>query len=131
MTKIIMGVLIAVTALFSEVQNEWATQDFLKKDIKIIDIRTPSEWKETGTIKGSYTIMFFDEQGKFNVPVFLENLNKVVKKNEQFALICRVGSRTSEVSRYLSQELGYRVINLKGGIMKLISEGYKPIPYKE
>jgi rhodanese-related sulfurtransferase len=129
MKKIIFGLLLLATALFAELKQEWATQEFLKKDIKIIDIRTPAEWRETGIVNGSYTIMFFDEQGNYNVPEFLKALDKVVKKDEQFALICRVGSRTGMVSEFLSKDLGYRVINLKGGIMKLISEGYKPVRY--
>jgi len=129
--KIIFGLLITATALMAELKNIWVTTDFLKKDIKIIDIRTPGEWRETGIVKGAYTIMFFDEKGKFNVPEFLEKLDKVVKKGEQFALICRTGSRTAEISKFLSSQLGYNVINLGGGMMKLKHEGYKPVPYKQ
>ncbi len=130
MKKIILGLLLLGTSLFAELQNIWVTKDFLKKDIKIIDIRTPGEWRETGIVKGAYTIMFFDEKGRFNVPEFLAKLDKVVKKGEQFALICRTGSRTAEISKFLSLELGYNVINLGGGMMKLKHEGYKPVPYK-
>lgn len=120
-----------MTALMADLQQVWASPDFVTKNIKIVDIRTPAEWKETGIVKGSYTIMFFDEQGNFNVKNFLKQLNKVVKKDEPFALICRVGSRTGMVSEFLSEKLGYKVINLKGGIMKMIQEGYKTIPYKQ
>ncbi len=130
MTRIIFGLLITATALMAELQNIWATTDFLKKDIKIIDIRTPGEWRETGIVKGAYTIMFFDEKGNYNVEEFLAKLNKVVKKDEQFALICRTGSRTTEISKFLSSQLGYNVINLGGGMVKLYQEGYKPVPYK-
>ncbi len=129
--KIVFGLLITATSLMAELQNIWVTKDFLKKDIKIIDIRTPGEWKETGIVKGAYTIMFFDEKGKFNVEDFLAKLNKIVKKDEQFALICRTGSRTAEIAKFLSSELGYNVINLGGGMMKLKHEGHKPVPYKE
>ena len=129
MRKIVFGLLLLATSLFAELKQEWATQGFLKKNIKVIDIRTPAEWRETGIVNGSYTIMFFDEQGNYNVPEFLKALDKVVKKDEQFALICRVGSRTGMVSEFLSKDIGYRVINLKGGIMKLISEGYRPVRY--
>lgn len=115
----------------AELQNVWVTKDFLKKDIKIIDIRTPAEWKETGIVEGAYTIMFFDEQGRFNIPEFLAALDKVVKKDEQFALICRTGSRTTEVSKFLAYKLDYDVINLSGGMMKLMRDGYKPVPYKK
>ena len=129
MRKIIFGLLLLATSLFAELKQEWATEGFLNKNIKIIDIRTPAEWKETGIVKGSKTIMFFDEEGNYNIPAFLKELDKVVKKDEQFALICRVGSRSGMVSDFLANKLGYRVINLKGGIMKLISEGYRPVRY--
>ena len=121
--------LLLATSLFAELKHEWATEKFLQKNIKVIDIRTPSEWRETGIVKGSSTIMFFDEEGNYDVEKFLKALDKVVKKDEQFALICRVGSRTGMVSDFLANKMGYKVINLKGGIMKLISEGYRPVRY--
>jgi rhodanese-related sulfurtransferase len=129
MTRIVFGLLLLATSLFAELKQEWATEKFLQKNIKVIDIRTPAEWRETGIVKGSYPIMFFDEQGNYDVPKFLKALDKVVKKDEQFALICRVGSRTGMVSEFLANKLGYKVIDLKGGIMKLISEGYRPVRY--
>ena len=129
MKKILFTVLLLATSLFADLKHEWATEKFLQKNIKVIDIRTPAEWRETGIVKGSSTIMFFDEQGNYNVPEFLKALDKVVKKDEQFALICRVGSRTGMVSDFLANKMGYKVINLKGGIMKLISEGYRPVRY--
>ena len=131
MIKILLGLLFSATVLMAELQNVWATPDFANKNIKIIDIRTPAEWSETGIVKGSYTIMFFDEKGNFNVENFLRQLSMAVKKDEQFALICRVGSRTGIVSEFLSEKLGYKVINLKGVIMKMIHDGYKTTPYKQ
>ena len=130
MKKIVFGLLFTLTALIAELKHVWATPAFAQKKIKTIDIRTPEEWKETGIVKGSYTIMFFDEEGNFSVPDFLNKIDKVVKKDEPFALICRVGSRTGIVAEFLSDKLGYNVINLKGGIMKMIYEGYKTVPYK-
>ena len=127
--KIVLGLLLVGTSLFAELQNVWVTKDFLKKDIKIIDIRTPGEWRQTGIVKDSYTVMFFDEKGKYDIPKFLKSINMIVKKGEQFALICRTGSRTADISKYLSSEYGYNVINLGGGIMKLMQEGYKPVKY--
>lgn len=131
MKKILLGLFITMTALMAELQQVLATPEFPNENIKIIDIRTPSEWIETGIIKDSYTIMFFDEKGNFDMKTFLEQLDAVVKKDESFALICRVGSRTGMVSEFLSQKLGYKVINLKGGIMKMIHEGYKTVPYRQ
>ncbi|DAB40771.1 MAG TPA: sulfurtransferase [Sulfurovum sp. UBA12169] len=131
MRKILFGILMIWTALLADLQEVWVTPDFIEKDIKIIDIRTPSEWRETGIVKGAYTLMFFDEQGRFDIQGFLNQLNKIVKKDEQFALICRTGSRTAEVSKFLANEMGYNVINLRGGVMKLRYEGYKFVPYTQ
>ena len=130
MKKIILSFLVLSAMLMAELTQVWSTPGFADKGIKIIDIRTPAEWKETGIVKDSYTIMFFDERGDFNLESFLRQLNMAVKKDEQFALICRVGSRTGMVTEFLSEKLGYKVINLKGGIMKMIHEGYKTVPYR-
>jgi rhodanese-related sulfurtransferase len=130
MKNIVLSILLLGTMLHEELTQVWSTPQFVTKNIKIIDIRTPREWKETGIVKGSYTIMFFDEKGNFDVENFLRQLNMAVGQNEKFALICRVGSRTGMVAQFLSEKLGYDVINLKGGIMKMIQEGYKTIPYK-
>jgi len=127
--KIVFGLLLLATSLFADLKNVLVTPEFLNKDIKIIDIRTVPEWRETGIVKGAYTIMFFDEKGNYDVEKFLRELNKVVKKDEQFALICRTGSRTAEISKFLSSKFGYKVINLGGGMMKLMQEGYKPVKY--
>ena len=131
MKKIFIALLITVSSLMAELTQVWATPQFIEKKMKIIDIRTPAEWRETGIVEGSYTIMFFDEKGNFNLEIFLRELDMVVKKDEPFALICRVGSRTGMVSEFLSERLGYKVTNLKGGIMKMIYEGYKTVPYKQ
>ncbi len=131
MKKIILGFLITASVLMADVQHIWASKSFVNRDIKIVDIRTPDEWKHTGIVKGSYTIMFFDERGNYNIPLFLKKLNKVVNRGEQFAIICRTGSRTGMIAPFLSDKVGHRVINIKGGIMKLMHEGYKPVSYRK
>jgi rhodanese-related sulfurtransferase len=129
MKKILFALLLLGTSLFADMKQVMATPEFLEKnpDIKIIDIRTPPEWRETGIVKGSYTIVSFTQKG-FNQK-FLEELDKVVKKDETFALICRTGSRTAEVSKWLAYDKGYNVINLKGGLMHMKKMGYKPVKY--
>ena len=106
-------------------------QNLLDSKIKIIDIRTPGEWKSTGLVKGSIPIMFFDERGNYNLEAFLGELNKNVKKGERFALICHTGSRTKILGTYLGQNMGYNVIDLSGGIeyaikKRLPIQSYKP-----
>ena len=130
MRKILLTILGISAMINADVTNVVATKAFLNKPIKIIDIRTPAEWAQTGIIKGSYPIMFFNEKGEAKPDAFLAKLNKVVKKNEKFAIICRTGSRTAAIAPFLSDEKDYDVINLQGGIMKLMQEGYKPVPYR-
>lgn len=128
MKKILLA-LLAISAMASaDATNVVATKAFLAKSIKIIDVRTPGEWASTGIVKGSYPIMFFDERGEAKEAAFRAKLNKIVKKNEKFAIICRTGARTAAIAKILEND--YDVINLQGGMVKLMQEGYKPVPYK-
>ncbi len=130
MKKAILVFILLNSLLLSEVKDIVVSQAFLDKNIPIVDIRTPTEWKETGIIKGSATITFFDERGAYNAKEFIAKLNKAVDTQKEFAIICRTGSRTSMVSQFLSNDLKYHVINLQGGITHLIQNGYKPVAYQ-
>ena len=130
MKKAILVFILLNSLLLAEVKDIVVSQAFLDKNIPIVDIRTPAEWKETGIIKGSATITFFDERGAYNAKEFIAKLNKVVDTQKEFAIICRTGSRTSMVSQFLSNDLKYHVINLQGGITHLIRNGYKPVAYQ-
>lgn len=115
--------------LLAELRHVDVTEEIVKSGIKIIDIRTAPEWKETGMVENSIPITFFDEQGRYDAQAFINELNKHVKKEREFALICRTGNRTVAVSDFLSKQ-GYKVVNLKGGIKRLMSQGYTPEPYR-
>ncbi len=128
--KLVLGLLLLASSLSAEMTNVVVTPAFIKDTkLKIIDIRTEGEWKETGIVQGAYTITFFDERGNYDIDGFLAQLNAVVKKDEKFALICRTGSRTGMVSNFLGNKLNYNVVNLKGGMMKLLREGFNPEVY--
>ncbi len=129
MKTILVYILFFSTVLWADLRHMDANIDVVKSGVKIIDIRTEPEWKETGLVENSIPITFFDEQGRYNAQAFVDELNKHVKKDREFALICRTGNRTVAVSEFLSKQ-GYKVINLKGGIKHLISKGYTPEPYK-
>jgi len=129
MKKILLAIAMLSAIANADVTNVVATKAFLSKPIKIIDIRTPAEWAQSGIVKGSYPIMFFNEKGEAKEDAFLVQLNKIVKKNETFAIICRTGSRTTAIAPFLDEK-DYNVINLQGGIVKLIQEGYTPVPYR-
>ncbi|MDF1880227.1 rhodanese-like domain-containing protein [Sulfurimonas sp. MAG313] len=130
MYKLLSILLLIQAFAYGEVINTYPTQEFLDSGIKIIDIRTEAEWKETGIIKGAIPLTFFDERGNYDVYVFMMNLRKQIKKGEKFALICHVGSRTSMVADFLDKEYKMQVINLLGGMDYLHNKAYKTVPYK-
>jgi len=132
MKKILLSLLfLATTMVFAEVTNRPVTIPFVnEKDMKIIDIRTEGEWREMGIVSDAYLLTFFDERYGYDTEAFLKELNHIVKKDEQFALICNTGSRTKLVSNFLSKN-GYNVVNLTGGMSALARDGYKPKPYKQ
>ncbi len=130
MKKILLGILLLLGVAYGELINVPISPKIVESGIKIIDIRTEPEWRETGIIKGSIPLTFFDERGKYDAPKFLEALNSIIKKGEKFAIVCRTGHRTGVVSKFLSQN-GYNVVNLEGGIKGLLKQGYKLVKYED
>ncbi len=128
--KNIFVVLFFTTLVFAKVTNIPATIGFINSTkMKIIDIRTKDEWQEIGVIKGSYPITFFDERYGYDKKSFLKELNKVVDKNEKFAIISNSGSRSKLVANFLGVKNSYHVINLKGGMKSLLNQGFIPSYY--
>lgn len=95
----------------------------LERGIKLIDIRRPEEWRQTGVVEGSIKATAFNDQGKF-LPSFVEMLGRTVQPDEEFVLICRTGNRTAALSNWLATRGGYnKVLNHRDGITDWIGEG--------
>jgi rhodanese-related sulfurtransferase len=110
--------------------NVYPDKEMLENsDMKIVDIRTPGEWRETGVVPGCTTVTFFDEMGNYDAEGFLKAMDALGGKDVEIGLICRTGSRTAQIASFMDQQ-GYNVKNLAGGVMKLMSEGYELEPYK-
>jgi len=129
MKKILLVLLVFCSYISAEVINAYPDQKLLDSGITIIDIRTQAEWQESGLIKGAIPITFWYADGSYNLALFMKKLQEHVKKGEKFALVCHVGSRTAEVSAFLSQEYNMNVVNLLGGMEYLKKNGYKTIKY--
>ena len=128
MKKIIILLTLLTVSLFAELKNSYMTQEILDSTLPIVDIRTPPEWRETGLLKGAIPIMFFNQQGKYDINGFLKELNAKVDTTKPFAIICHTGSRTSMIAPWMSKELNYKVINLQGG-MEYATKGLKMKTY--
>ena len=112
------------------IMNVYPDKEMLENsDMKIVDIRTPGEWRETGVVPGCTTVTFFDEMGNYDAEGFLKAMDALGGKDVEIGLICRTGSRTAQIASFMEQQ-GYNVKNLAGGVMKLMSEGYELEPYK-
>ena len=130
MNKIILITLLFISSLYAEVIHQFPSQKLIDSKIKIIDIRTSYEWKESGLLQGAIPITFFDERGNYNIPHFMAQLRKIIEPHETFALICHVGSRTEMLADFLSQEYHMKVINLKGGMEYAKGKRLLILPYK-
>ncbi len=89
---------------FAGLINQPISPQIVESGIKVVDIRTKPEWIETGIIKGSILITFFDEKGEYDVPTFLKALDSHIKKGEKFAIVCRTGRRTGIVSEFFGKK---------------------------
>ena len=130
MKKIVLSIIALVSSLFASATDKYPTLEILNSNIPIVDIRTAPEWHQTGIIKGSITITFFDERGNYDINIFLKELNKKVDTKKPFALICRTGNRTKVVTSMLSNSFGYEIINLKGGMVYSKANNLPIVAYK-
>lgn len=83
--------------------------------ITLIDIRTPGEWKDTGVAKGAKLVNMMHPKGAQG---FVDQLLGEVKgdRNAPIAVICRTGSRSTQVQNYL-QSVGFtHVYNVPEGM---------------
>jgi len=95
----------------------------IESGVKVIDIRRPDEWRETGVVEGSYLLTAFDERGNL-VRDFPSELDRLVKKDEPVVIICRTGSRTGYLARAMVEQAGYeQVYNVTDGITRWIADG--------
>lgn len=122
---------LAVSILgFAQMKTFMVTPEIINSGVKVIDIRTEAEWKQTGIIKDSILLTFYDEKGNYDPKKFLTEVEALVKKGEKVAIICRSGSRSVPVANYLGKQ-GYESINLKGGIISLKNQGYELVEYEK
>ena len=101
-------------------------QSMLERNIPIYDVRRPEEWRQTGVVEGSELLTFADANGRV-MPDFLSSFTAATDRHDPVILICRTGSRTGTLARYLVEQMGYtQVFNVRDGITRWISDD-KPV----
>ena len=87
------------------------------ENVQVLDVRTKEEYEE-GHLAGAKQIDIKKDN-------FLETAETVLDKSKTIAVYCRSGKRSAEAAKRLSGD-GYKVINMKGGILKWKNEN-KPV----
>ena len=91
--------------------------------VLLVDIRRPEEWVQTGVLPNAVLLTY----EHFNTPEeFLTALEPHITPGQPIALICRTGSRTSRATRAVSERLDVPVIDVAGGMFRLMGNGYRP-----
>ena len=82
--------------------------------VQLLDVRTPQEYAE-GHIDGASNINIQSED-------FQQRAEKELSKDSTILVYCRSGRRSMEAAEMLTK-LGYKVVNLKGGIIEWKGDG--------
>lgn len=113
---------------YSNIDNA-KLKELISQGVTVVDIRRKEEWQQTGIVKGSKTITFFDNMGRIN-PNFVPDFTAIAKQDQPVALICRTGNRTQAASQAIAQQLGYKnVMNVTNGITGWIAEKRPVVKY--
>ena len=86
----------------------------IKKEVLLLDVREPSEWKEDGCIEGAELIFFAELQEKTDL----------LPKDKPIAVTCSVGNRTSTAISILERAGFKNVSNVLGGMTAWTKLGY-------
>ena len=103
-----------IFANFENLEPKEAYQLLQKEKDKIVllDVRNPEEIKTDGKIPGSILIP---------LGTLAQNIDKL-DKNKKIMVYCHSGMRSVSAARLLSS-VGFKVLNIKGGILNWKSEG--------
>ena len=82
------------------------------KDVLLVDIRTPEEWKDTGVAEGAIRL-------DMTSPVFEARLASLRAENpgKPIAIICRTANRTRRLQDMLTQRGWINIIDVRGGML--------------
>ena len=86
-----------------------------QKDVQLVDVRTPEEYKE-GYIANSQNI-------DFNSPTFDEDISKL-DKSKPVILYCKAGGRSAKCSQKLLDAGFIKIYDLEGGITQWEFQGF-------
>lgn len=87
----------------------------------LVDIRSPEEWKQTGVVDGALLVTYSTPDA------FLAAVKPHLKPGQRLGLICRTGNRTSRAARQIAALVDGPVVDVQGGMSRVLGQGYKPV----
>lgn len=118
--------LLATPLAHAEVVNIGVPQlkELLARGTPVVDVRTASEWSQSGVVAGSRTLTYFEADGSADPQKFMQQFSKIAGPTDEVVIICRSGARSAKVAAFLDQQMKYRkVYNVEGGVMGWKSAG--------
>ena len=91
-------------------------------NIPIVDIRSKTEWDQTGVIPNSILLTFFDKEGNYDLNEWYEKLLLEIDEGEPIILMCRSGNRSRIIADMMDKEFDSVIYNAKRGIMSWIND---------
>ena len=104
-----------------DVNNEQIVE-LSKTNIPIVDVRSSSEWDQTGVIPTSILLTFFDKEGNYDLDKWYEKLLLEIEEGEPIILICRSGNRSRIIAEMMDKQFDNIIYNAKRGITSWIDE---------
>ena len=116
--------LLSVKLAFADVVdvNNEQIVELSKTNIPIVDVRSSSEWDQTGVIPTSILLTFFDKEGNYDLDKWYEKLLLEIEEGEPIILICRSGNRSRIIAEMMDKEFDNVIYNAKRGITSWIDE---------
>ncbi|MGP3697605.1 rhodanese-like domain-containing protein [Rhodobacter sp. NSM] len=99
-----------------------AAQDLVGGEAMVVDIREPSEWRDTGVLPNAVLLPYRDADS------FLAAIGPQLKPGQPIALICRSGRRSAAAAAAIAARTDHPVVDVAGGMGRLMREGYRPSP---
>ena len=105
-----------IAAALAQSRDIWSVQQthaaLLEDRIRLLDIRSQDEWRETGVARGAWPISMHDTRFPKRLSVARE-----LAKNRPIAVICATGSRSGSVTRALQLAGHDGFINVSEGML--------------
>lgn len=131
---ILLAIMILLSLLWGfsagKYRNQPLNNELIKSGITIVDIRTESEWRETGVVPDSVLLTFFGPDRSYDLEGFVAELNRYVEPQQKLAILCRSGNRSAKVATLLAESGFSSIINLSGGIRAAAQNGVPLVPYQ-